>query len=80
MKSFQEDVRLFIVWGEAELAFAGETEEKKKRAGRVVRKASLFLCDSDLPRLLFGGHWMSGNCQLGLAAVIAAATDGGLFV
>jgi hypothetical protein len=46
----------------------------------VVRKASLFLCDSDLPRLLFGGHWMSGNCQLGLPAVIAAATDGGLFV
>lgn len=44
-------------------------------------EAVTFLCDSAFSRLLFGGRiGNAANAQLGLAAGIAAATEGGLDV
>jgi hypothetical protein len=51
VECLQEDVRLFIVWGEAELSFAGEMEEKKKRAGWFGRPH--FFCATVTFRVFF---------------------------
>lgn len=52
---------------------------RRKEMSMGESEAVTFLCDSAFSRLLFGGRiGNAANAQVGLAAGIGAATEGGL--